>query len=133
MSNANIALVRDLYAAFGRGDVAGIIAGLAPDVHWESGSRASDFPTFGPRKGPSEVRTFFGQVADNLDFSEFTPRELCPCGDKVFVPGFYAATMRKSGKSAACEWVHVFTLRDGKVVRFREFTDTALLAEAYRG
>ena len=133
MSNANIALVQDLYAAFGRGDVADIIASLAPDVHWESGGRASDFPTFGPRKGPSEVQAFFGQVAENLDFSDFTPREFCSSGDKVFVPGFYAATMRKSGKSAACEWVHVFTLRDGKVVRFREFTDTALLAEAYRG
>ena len=79
------------------------------------------------------MQAFFGQVAENLDFSDFTPREFCSSGDKVFVPGFYAATMRKSGKSAACEWVHVFTLRDGKVVRFREFTDTALLAEAYRG
>ena len=53
MSNANVALVQGLYAAFGRGDVADIIAGLAPDVHWESGGRRSDFPTFGPRKGPS--------------------------------------------------------------------------------
>jgi ketosteroid isomerase-like protein len=79
------------------------------------------------------VKAFFGQVAENLDFSEFTPHELCPCGDKVFVLGFYAATMRKSGGKAACEWVHVFTLRDGKVVRFREFTDSAMLADAYRG
>ena len=33
MSNANVALVQGLYAAFGRGDVADIIASLAPDVH----------------------------------------------------------------------------------------------------
>ena len=133
MSKTSVALVQDLYAAFGRGDIAHIIAALASDVHWESGGCRSDFPIFGPRKGPSEVQTFFAQVAETLDFSEFTPREFCPCGDKVFVLGFYAATMRKSGKSAACEWVHVFTLRDGKVVRFREFTDTAMLAQAYSG
>jgi len=133
MSRANVGLVHSLYAAFVRGDIAYIIAALAPDVHWESGGRASDFPTFGPRRGPAEVQTFFDEVAENLEFSEFMPREFCPGGDKVFVLGSYAATMRKSGKSAACEWVHVFTLHNGKVVRFREFTDTALLAEAYRG
>jgi len=130
MSNANVALVQGLYAAFGRGDVADIIASLAPDVHWESGGRASDFPTFGPRKGPSEVQAFFGQVAENLDFSDFTLREFCPCGDKVFVPGFYAATMRKSGKSAACEWVHVFTVRDGKVSRVEVWRDPKAALEA---
>lgn len=126
-------LVQGLYAAFGRGDVSHIVGNAAPDVHWESGGRQSDFPTFGPRKGPSELRTFFAQVAENLDFSEFTPREFCPSGDKVIVLGYYAATIRKSKKSAACEWVHVFTVRDGKVTRFREFTDTAMLADAYRG
>ena len=41
---------------------------LAPDVHWESGGRRSDFPTFGPRKGPSEVQGFFSQVAENFRF-----------------------------------------------------------------
>jgi ketosteroid isomerase-like protein len=29
--------------------------------------------------------------------------------------------------------VHVFTIRGGKVVSFREFNDTAQFAEAYRG
>ena len=97
------------------------------------GGRATDFPTFGPRKGPSAVQDLLRPGRRQPRFSEFTPREFYAGGDKVFVLGFYAATMRKSGKSAACEWVHVFTLRDGKVVRFRELTDTALLAEAYRG
>jgi ketosteroid isomerase-like protein len=29
--------------------------------------------------------------------------------------------------------VHVFTIKGGKVTAFREFTDTAQFAEAYRG
>jgi ketosteroid isomerase-like protein len=28
--------------------------------------------------------------------------------------------------------VHIFTLRGGKIAAFREFTDTALFAQAYR-
>jgi ketosteroid isomerase-like protein len=33
----------------------------------------------------------------------------------------------------ASDWAHIFTIRDGKVVKFREFLDTAVAAEAYRG
>jgi len=29
--------------------------------------------------------------------------------------------------------VHIFTIRSGKVVKLRELSDTAQLAEAYRG
>ena len=36
MSNANITTIQNLYAAFGRGDVATIIAGLTPDVDWQT-------------------------------------------------------------------------------------------------
>jgi len=40
--------------------------------------------------------------------------------------------MKKTGKPVSCEWVHVFTFHDGKVTRWREHTDTAQFAEAYR-
>ena len=133
MSNANIAHVQSLYAAFGRGDVATIIAGASPDIDWESVGRQSDFPAFGPRKGAKEVQEFFKTVAENEDFSDFTPREFYAADDRVFVLGSYTLKVKKTGKPVASEWVHVFTLKDGKVTRFREHTDTAQFAEAYRG
>ena len=46
--------------------------------------------------------------------------------------GSYALKMKKTGKPVACEWVHVFTFRDGKVTHWREHTDTAQFAEAWR-
>ena len=67
------------------------------------------------------------------DFSEFSPREFFAAGDRVFVLGHYAATMRKTGRKAACDWLHMFTLRGGKVVAFLEFTDTAEFARAWKG
>ena len=90
MSNANVTIVQSMYAAFGKGDIATIIAAVTPDIDWHSGGRVSDFPTFGPRKGPKEVGEFFKTVADNNDFSEFSPREFYADGDKVFVLGHYA-------------------------------------------
>jgi ketosteroid isomerase-like protein len=94
MSNANVSFVQSLYAAFGRGDIATIIKGLAPDVAWHCVGRSQDFPTFGPRRGASQVDEFFKIVAANLDFSEFSPREFYAVDDKVVVLGYYAMTVR---------------------------------------
>ena len=112
--------------------MAAIIAGLSPDVDWQSVGRKIDYPAFGPRKGAAAVQEFFGLVADNEEFSEFSPREFYAAADKVFVLGTYTLKMKKTGKPVACEWAHVFTLRDGKVTRWREHTDTAQFAEAFR-
>jgi ketosteroid isomerase-like protein len=133
MSNANIAHIQTMYAAFGRGDVPALIAGLVPEVDWQSVGRQSDFPTLGPRKGTKAVEEFFKLVAENEDFSDFTPREFYAAQDKVFVLGSYSLKVKKTGKPISSEWVHVFTLKDGKVTRFREHTDTAQFADGYRG
>ena len=131
MSNADVAHVQNLYAAFGKGDVAGILAGLTPDVDWQTVGRPKDFPTLGARKGSAQVQEFFKLVAEHEDFSEFTPREFYAADDKVFVLGSYSLTLKTNGTPIASEWVHVFTLKNGKVARFREHTDTAQFAEAF--
>jgi ketosteroid isomerase-like protein len=64
---------------------------------------------------------------------DFSPREFFGAGDRVCVLGHYAWKIRKTGRTVAGDWVHVFTIRNGKVTRFREFNDTAQFAEAYRG
>ena len=132
MSNANIAFVQSLYAAFGKGDVASVVNGCAPDVDWQSVGRPSDYPGFGPRQGQAAVGDFFKIVGENNDFHRFSPNEFYTAEDKVFVLGDYAMTLKKSGKKFASEWVHIFTIRGGKVAKFREFLDTAQAAEAYR-
>jgi ketosteroid isomerase-like protein len=133
MSNPNIALVQSMYAAFGRGDIATIIKNVTPQIEWQSGGRAEDFPTFGPRKGPQGVEQFFKEVAQHNEFAEFSPREFHADGDKVFVLGYYDIKLRANGKSFASDWVHIFTIRDGKVAKFREFLDSAAAAAAFRG
>ena len=132
MGNANVSLVQDLYAAFGRGDVAAIISACAPDVDWRVVGRRADYPTLGEWRGPDGVAQFFKVAADLENLEEFSPREFHASGDKVFALGVYNFTVTKTGRAVASEWCHVFTIRDGKVVAFREFTDTAQAAAAYR-
>ncbi len=130
---SNIELVQGLYGAFGRGDLDALVAGLTPDIDWQDYGRASDFPGFQRRQGHDDVRAFFGLLAEEIDFQEFAPGEFQAAGDKVFVLGHTTLTMKRTGRPVQTDWVHVFTVRDGKVSRFREFADTAQIAEAYRG
>jgi ketosteroid isomerase-like protein len=132
MSGGNIALVQSLYAAFGRGDITTIIGALSPDVEWVCNGQRSAYPTFGTWKGPAEVQKFFKLVADLEAFTEFSPQDFHAVGELVFVAGRYAGSVKKSGRSFACDWLHVFAIKGGKVAQFREFTDTAQFADAYR-
>ena len=111
MSNANVAHIQSLYAAFGRGDVATIVAGLTPDVDWETVGRQKRLSDARAPQGHRAVEEFFKLVAENEDFSDFTPREFYAADDKVFVLGSYSLTVRKTGRPIASEWVHVFTLK----------------------
>ena len=132
MSTANIELVQNLYASYAKGDIDAVLDGCSPDVQWCSGGSSDDFPAFGPRKSRAEVREFFSTVSEALEFSEFAPLEFYADKDKVIVLGMYTFIMKNGGQKASSDWVHIFTVRDGQVVMFREFLDTARVAAAYR-
>jgi hypothetical protein len=132
MSGSNVELVQGIYAAFGRGDIAAIIAALDPDIDWETIGPSAGYPVFGPRKGIGAVKEFFQQVAENEEFSEFAPQDFSQSGDKVIVLGRYTMKLKKTGKLVSCSWAHIFTVRNGKVTTFREHTDTAQFVAAYR-
>jgi uncharacterized protein len=132
MSNANVLLVKGLYAAFKRGEIATIVGAMTDDADWQIHGREKDFPTIGRFTGQKGVGEFFARVAEHLEYTEFEPREFHAAGDKVFVLGRHGWKVRRTGKPASAEWCHIFTVKNGKVSEFREFTDTAQFAEAYR-
>ena len=132
-TESNTALVQALYAAFLRGDIQTVLDNLTPDIDWQPIGPAKDFPLFTPRHGRNEILRFFEDLSESHTFTEFSPQEYMASGDKVVVLGHYAMTFNRSGRNAATDWAMVFTIREGKICRFREHTDSAKLVEAYRG
>jgi ketosteroid isomerase-like protein len=65
-------------------------------------------------------------------WSEFTavPDEFLDAGDEVVVLGRYRGTAKQTGKRLDVPFVHVWSLRDRKAWRFRQFLDTAGWVEA---
>jgi len=136
MSDANIQIVKDLYATFQRGDIEGVVAECAPDIEWHSGGgphHPTFFEAFGPRRGPAQVHEFFRLVSELRRFDEFQPLGFYADQDKVFVPGHALLTILPTDRQVRTDWMHVFTLRNGKVAAFREYFDTEAVAAAYRG
>jgi steroid delta-isomerase-like uncharacterized protein len=131
-AEANIALVQSMYAAFGRGDIAAVIANCAPDVQWEVLGPPRSFPLFGTRRGAGEVEDFFRLLPEVHTFTEFSPENFVAGNDTVVALGHYSFTLNNNGRTVATEWAHAFTIRDGMVTRFREFTDSAQMLDAYR-
>ena len=133
MSRANVELVQKLYAAFGRGETAPIVAAATADAQWRVNGRNKDYPMIGTWRGPSGVQEFFKLLEQNEEFSEFTAQSFHGVDDKVFVLGRYTFRVKRTKRNVSSDWVHVFTLNAGKIVSFVEFSDTAQMAEAYRG
>lgn len=122
--SASIEMVKQLYAAFGRGDVPAILERVADEVDWEFVGSPS-LPYAGRRRNHAEVAAFFAAIPQADDIHVFEPREFIDGGEHVTVLGWEQSTALDTGQQFASEWVHVFTLRDGKVTRWRGFFNTA--------
>ena len=125
----NVQVVQEAYAAFNRGDVQGILDRCTDDVDWRTYGPDTIRETR-PRRGKQEVQQFFSEVGADWDFTSFEPGEYIAQGDHVICLGRYAGTSRATGRAFACEFAMHFVFRDEKVMRFREYTDTANMLAA---
>ena len=127
----NTKVVQDAFAAFGRGDIQALLTHLADDIAWTAVyGTGSHVPTSGERRGKPAVAEFFKQVAENVHFSRFEPKEFVATGDKVVALGHYTATTPIE-KGFDSDFAMVFTLRNGKVTHFQEFCNSAAINAAY--
>jgi ketosteroid isomerase-like protein len=131
MSQKNIELVQNAYAAFGRGDIPAVLATMAPDVTIGIVGRKQDAPFLGQHAGKEGAAEFFRQLLEAHEIHLFEPKRFLAAEEMVFIWGHYHWTMRKSGVSKDTEWLHVISMRDGKMATWRGHNDTAMLAEAY--
>ena len=126
---SNIETVRALYAAFGRGEIGGVLDRLDEMVVWITpGSGA--IPTSGRRTGRDAVRSFFELLSQQLTFTVFEPREYIAQGNRVIALVHYEGRDNTTGRRFSAESAMLWTIGNGKAVRFQEYTDTEALAMA---
>jgi ketosteroid isomerase-like protein len=117
----NKAAVVAAYEAFGKGDIASVIAMNAPDAVWVNNSTSAS-PFNGEHKGLDGIGAFFGLVNDAIDITQFELAPIAAEGDIVVAMGEQTYMVKRSGKVVSGSVIHVFTFGpDGKVVRWEEW------------
>ena len=127
----NIGLVQQVYAAFGRGDLDGLLAMLDPQVSWRTPG-PPDLPSAGLRHGVDAVREFFGILLNTFDITNFAPTDFLAEGEKVVVLGTSLERVKATGRAVEFRWVHIFTIRNGRIVAFEEPADVSALVDEFR-
>ena len=126
----NKTLVETLYRAFAAGDGATIRGILSPDIVWieaENGPYADLNPYIGPA---AVFEGVFGRIGQQWQAFAATPVTVLPSGDRVVSLGRYTGTNIATGEVLDAQFVHVFTVADGKIVAFQQYTDTAQWVDA---
>lgn len=127
---SNTDTVRRLYDSFAKGDVPAVLAALDPAVRW---TEAEGFPYGGTYVGPGAVlNNVFMKLATEWDGFAAIPSSFVGEGDTVVALGEYSGTYRATGKPIRVPFAHVWTVGAGKLVRFQQYTDTAVVQAALR-
>ena len=127
----NLRIVQQAYEAFGKGDLPGLLALLTDDIEWHH-PEVENVPWAVSCRGKDAVSGFFAAIAKAADIERFEPLHFIAQGDRVIVLGSEAVRAKSTKRAYSTEWAHSFTLRDGKISIFREYTDTNRIAAAFR-
>jgi ketosteroid isomerase-like protein len=131
MEQDNVKVVQQAYANFKSGNIPAVLELVADKVEWQLPEMES-VPLGGRRKGRDGVAGFFAKMAELQEVLNFEPREFIAQGDKVVVVGTYSFRVKGTRQDFTSDWAHMFTVQNGKISRFQEFSDTAKVVAAYQ-
>jgi ketosteroid isomerase-like protein len=115
MSQENVELVRRIYDAFLRGDLAAMLAGLDPEIEWRSIEDTED------RHGHQGVASSIAAWLEMWEQHELEAEEYRDAGSQVVVTTRLRGRGRLSGAVVEDRYFAVWSLRDGRAVAYREY------------
>ena len=124
----NAQIVKDFFAALGRGDKQGLLALSAEDVEWIV--PGEEWPLACTRRGYSGLADLFQKTFEIVGASFPEPPEFVAQGDRVLVLGVSRGRVKATNKTFEDHFVFAIAVRDGKLTNIREYIDTEALARA---
>lgn len=132
MSEANLQTIQEIYGAFGRSDVTGIVERCTEETEWCFNGARSEVPWHATRRGRSSVPDFIAAFVTNVDLHDFRPKTFIHSGDDVVCNIAIEYTVKKTGRRVKEDQLHWWSLQNGKVARLVHFEDTAQVAAAHQ-
>ena len=120
MSQLNVDVVRQMNAAFNRGDVDAAFEFYRPDCLWHS---RSDEPDTGDYRGRDEIRAMAGMWQEMFDDFQIELDRYEDVRDCVVLSGWVRGRGRESGAEVRDPYAWVIRLADGKLAEIWEYRD----------
>lgn len=123
---ANLQTVQRFYQTINDGDLAATLKLIADDLDWKDvGADKDIYPWSTAVQGREEFERYGKATFEALEFQVFQPDEFIVARDTVVVLGHERCLVRATGRLVEANWAQIFTLRDGLIYKFREYSDTA--------
>jgi ketosteroid isomerase-like protein len=127
-----LTVAKRVFAGYALGDDDGILALAHPDSRWFFPGNPAIIPWAGWWEGRTFWR-FLDAVKDAVDFLEYSPLEFVPIdAERVIVRCFERCVVKATGKEHHNHHMGILTVRDGQVVAYFEYSDTAAQQEAFQ-
>jgi ketosteroid isomerase-like protein len=124
----NVQIVKDFFAAMGRGDRQGLLALTAEDIEWII--PGENWPLAGTHRGHAGLAELLRKASNSVETSFPAPPEFVAQGDRVLVVGFAKGKIKSTRRTFEDHWVFAISVRDGRLTNIREYIDTQALARA---
>jgi ketosteroid isomerase-like protein len=126
-------VVAAVYEAFGRGDIDTLLTYVDPAVEWCQTEAGARHPVIerGRGIGHDAVRAYFAAVGEHMAVTKFLPKVIAASGETVLSLIELEFADPAVGKSVSLDEVHVFTVRNGKIVHYMPILDTAAVTAAF--
>jgi uncharacterized protein len=116
VSESDVQTVREIYDAFGSGDIPAVMGVMTDDVAFHV---PDNLPHAPGANGLEEVGEFFERLGSTWTEFELDIKDFVDGGDKVFVRGRASGTL--DGTETSYGFVHVFHFSEGRVPHFDEY------------
>jgi uncharacterized protein len=117
MAESNGAIIRKAYEDFAKGNVPAVFAVFDASITWHVPGHS---PLSGQFKGHEQIGAFFQRTMD-LSGGAFSIDVHNVLTDGDLVVALVTVNAKRRGNSASFPEVHVWRLKNGKVVEFREY------------
>lgn len=128
MTQSNVQVIQDFYAALGRGELNAAFAHLDPEFELH---QAESLPYGGVFRGHTGVTKFFEVFRQTWANFESVDVEYFAAGDNVIVYSRIRGRAKQNDNELEMPMIQVFRMRSGKAITAHPFYwDTARLLEA---
>jgi ketosteroid isomerase-like protein len=126
----NTQTIQQAYAAIAGQNMPSLQRLIARDIVWIV-PEMSGVPFAGEWRGQQGVAQFFARLEESQEIVEFQPVQFVAQKATVVVLGHFVMRVKATARLSRSEWAHLWTLRDGLIVRMQEYVDTAAVRAAH--